>query len=87
MPAGFRAVRKQAYQKLAQAISAFRNSIPLIERLKTDAMRTQHWKQLMEIAGCEFDVDSHKFRLQNVFDLNLSRFPEQVQNILQVAQV
>ncbi|PHJ24428.1 dynein heavy chain family protein, partial [Cystoisospora suis] len=75
-----------AYQKVAQAISAFRNSIPLIERLKTDAMRTQHWKQLMEIAGCEFDVDSHKFRLQNVFDLNLSRFPEQVQNILQVAQ-
>ncbi|KFG65740.1 dynein heavy chain family protein, partial [Toxoplasma gondii RUB] len=75
------------YQKLTQAILSFRNSIPLIERLKTDAMKPQHWRHLMELAGCEFEVDSKKFKLQNVFDLDLSRFPDQVQNVLQTAQV
>ncbi|KFG44621.1 dynein heavy chain family protein, partial [Toxoplasma gondii GAB2-2007-GAL-DOM2] len=74
------------YQKLTQAILSFRNSIPLIERLKTDAMKPQHWRHLMELAGCEFEVDSKKFKLQNVFDLDLSRFPDQVQNVLQTAQ-
>nr|CEL69705.1 TPA: Dynein heavy chain 10, axonemal [Neospora caninum Liverpool] len=74
------------YQKLTQAIARFRNSVPLIERLKTDAMRPQHWRQLMALAGCEFEVDSKKFKLQNVFDLDLSRFPDQVQNTLQIAQ-
>ncbi|EPT24481.1 dynein heavy chain, n-terminal region 2 protein, partial [Toxoplasma gondii ME49] len=54
--------------------------------MSTDAMKPQHWRHLMELRGCEFEVDSKKFKLQNVFDLDLSRFPDQVQNVLQTAQ-
>ncbi|PFH33986.1 dynein heavy chain family protein [Besnoitia besnoiti] len=87
LPKDFPAIADMpAYQKLTQAIGSFMNAVPLIERLKTDAMRPQHWRQLMDLTGWEFETDNRKFRLQDVFDLGLSRFPDQVQNILQTAQ-
>lgn len=72
---------------MAQLINSFRSELPLIERLKTEAIRSQHWKELMAVAGQTFDADNKNLRLQDVLDLKLGQFPDAVNEIIQTATV
>ena len=72
---------------MAQLISGFRSEIPLIERLKNEAIRPQHWKELMAVAGQTFDAENKNFRLQDVLNLQLARYPDAVNEIFQAATV
>uniref|UniRef100_A0A0G4IFQ9 AAA+ ATPase domain-containing protein n=1 Tax=Chromera velia CCMP2878 TaxID=1169474 RepID=A0A0G4IFQ9_9ALVE len=74
------------FLKLEEQIQAFKNSVPLIEMLKHDAVRPQHWKKLIALAGGDFEVDLKKLTVSQVFDLQLHRYPDQVQEIVQEAQ-
>ncbi|KAL8455337.1 hypothetical protein Emag_000819 [Eimeria magna] len=77
----------QAYRNVENLITSFRSELPLIERLKNEAIRPQHWKELMGVAGKVFDADNRNFRLQDVLNLRLSQFPEAVNEIIQAANV
>lgn len=45
------------YKLLEEAILGFLNSLPLIQNLKSEALRDRHWKKLMEITGVAFDMN------------------------------
>lgn len=77
----------QAYRNVAQLVNGFRSELPLLERLKNEAIRPQHWKELMAVAGQTFDAENRNFRLQDVLDLRLARFPDAVNEIIQGATV
>ena len=66
------------YAKLEEAVDAFKDSIPLIEDLKNDALRDRHWKKLMEVTGKEFDMKPDVFTLGNLFEMGLSTFSEDI---------
>ncbi|KAL8426027.1 hypothetical protein Efla_001945 [Eimeria flavescens] len=74
-----------AYRSVEQLISDFRSELPLIEKLKNEAIRPQHWKELMTVAGRNFDANSKNFRLQDVLDLKLGRFPDAINEIIEAA--
>ena len=61
------------YEFLKNKIESFRNIIPLINDLWSDALRERHWKQLkMEIVE-DFDENADDFTLEKVIALNLDR--------------
>ncbi|OEH75761.1 axonemal 1-beta dynein heavy chain dynein heavy related protein [Cyclospora cayetanensis] len=71
-----RATSSPAYLRVVQVINGFRSQLPLVERLKNEAIRPQHWKELMGLAGQSFDGENQNLRLQDVLDLKLERFPD-----------
>jgi len=61
------------YEFLKNKIETFRNIIPLVNDLRSDALRERHWKQLkMEIVE-DFDENADDFTLEKVIALNLER--------------
>lgn len=61
------------YEFLKNKIETFRNIIPLVNDLRSDALRERHWKQLkMEIVE-DFDENADDFTLEKVLALNLER--------------
>jgi dynein heavy chain len=75
------------FKKLQELIDSFVASIPLIQSLKHDAIRPIHWADLMEIAGMDdMELDMKKFNVGQVFAMELSRFPEEVSEVVVSAQ-
>eukprot|EP01047_Picozoa_sp_COSAG01_P005456 COSAG01_NODE_186_length_22652_cov_7.562630_11_plen_456_part_01 len=70
------------YTKLDEFVEGFKDSIPLIEDLKNDALRERHWTKLMEVTGKEFDMNPQTFTLANLFGMGLSAFAEEIAGIV-----
>ena len=60
----------------------FRESLPLMLDLKNEALRERHWRLLMKETGIEFDMNPETFTLENLFQMNLQRFNDVIQNIV-----
>jgi dynein heavy chain len=70
------------YRNLEEHVINFQESIPLILNLKDDALKDRHWKKLMEVTGVKFEMDPKKFTLENLFNMELNRFEEQIGEIV-----
>ena len=67
---------------LENKMKAFKEALPLMSDLKHEALRERHWRQLMKETACEFDMNPDTFTLANLFDMELHRFNEVIQNIV-----
>eukprot|EP00927_Polykrikos_kofoidii_P034569 TRINITY_DN29308_c0_g1_i1.p1 TRINITY_DN29308_c0_g1~~TRINITY_DN29308_c0_g1_i1.p1 ORF type:complete len:3708 (-),score=892.28 TRINITY_DN29308_c0_g1_i1:94-10965(-) len=77
----------QTFHKVEEVITSFKLAVPLIQQLKSDAIRPVHWTELMTIAGQDSaDFDIKKMTLNAVFTMQLHRFPDDVNNIVVTAQ-
>eukprot|EP00438_Fugacium_kawagutii_P021971 Skav216999 [mRNA] locus=scaffold1803:29837:36641:+ [translate_table: standard] len=57
--------------------------VPLIQQLKSDAIRKGHWEELMTLAEVESeDFDIKKMTLNAVFAMQLHRFPDEVNELV-----
>ncbi len=63
-------------------MKSFKESLPLINDLKHEALRERHWKSLMKETGIEFDMNPETFTLNNLFAMELHRFNESIQMIV-----
>jgi len=73
------------YGGLEDRLKGFRDALPLLMDLKHDAMRDRHWRKLMQQTGIEFDMNPDTFTLQNIFAMELSRFVDDIGDILNTA--
>ena len=62
-------------------VIAFKDSLPLIEQLKSPAMKPRHWEELQKLTGTKFDMNPKTFKLRNIFAMNLARFGTEVNTI------
>ncbi|CAB0039667.1 unnamed protein product [Trichogramma brassicae] len=60
----------------------FKNSVPLFVELKNEAMRERHWQELMEKTGKYFDMSPDRFTLENMFAMDLARYQEIAETIV-----
>lgn len=60
----------------------FKNTIPLMVNLKNEALRERHWKMLMEKTGQYFDMAPDVFTLENMFAMELHRFSDITDEII-----
>ncbi|RLN66518.1 hypothetical protein BBP00_00002156 [Phytophthora kernoviae] len=57
------------WSSMKTKIEQFRQTLPLIQDLKSPALRARHWAQLKEEMGKTFDTESTSFTLERVFSL------------------
>jgi dynein heavy chain len=70
------------FHKLEEVVTSFKAAVPLIEQLKSDAIKKVHWEELMHIAGVDStDFDIKKMTLNSVFAMQLHQFPDQVNEL------
>lgn len=49
----------------------FKDAIPLMVKLKNNALRHRHWLYLMEITGYTFDMNPECCLLKDIFSMKL----------------
>nr|CAD7428945.1 unnamed protein product [Timema monikensis] len=69
-------------QVLELFMKQFRNSVPLFVALKNEALRPRHWQELMDKTGQEFDMSAEVFTLENMFAMELHRYQEIAEQII-----
>ncbi|OHT04931.1 Dynein heavy chain family protein [Tritrichomonas foetus] len=75
-----------AYIDLQNKIDNFVDTMPLLDALSNPAVQPCHWKQIIELTGCELDIDKDVFRLGHVFDAGLLDHKDDVHDICNAAQ-
>lgn len=73
------------YESVESTISGFADSLPLMGNLKSPALRPRHWKALMQVTGSEFDMDPKTFTLGSMFQLQLHRYADEINVIVNKA--
>lgn len=63
---------------LKKRVELLRAAMPLINDLKSPAMRPRHWAQLMDEIGTEFDPNSDGFTLDRVMQLGLDQYADSI---------
>ncbi|KAG6966781.1 hypothetical protein JG688_00006600 [Phytophthora aleatoria] len=64
------------WSSMKTKIEQFRQTLPLIQDLKSPALRARHWAQLKEEMGKTFDTESTSFTLERVFSLGFHLYAE-----------
>ena len=78
-----REIKGMSLSKLIETnMKDFRESLPLMLDLKNEELRERHWRLLMKETNIEFDMNPESFTLENLFQMNLQRFNEAIQNIV-----
>ena len=77
--------RANAYVGILDEIKKWLVFLPLISELANDAMLDRHWTDLKKKIGAEFTVDD-KLILKDIYDLNLGKYVEDVEEICDQAQ-
>ncbi|KAJ0394425.1 hypothetical protein P43SY_010922 [Pythium insidiosum] len=73
------------FQEVEKQILAFKDSIPLIQSLKNDAMKPRHWEELMAVTKVRFEMNLKTFTLANLFAMKLHRFSNEIGEIVNAA--
>eukprot|EP00741_Cyanophora_paradoxa_P015322 tig00000194_g14791.t1 len=69
------------YKQVEEKINGFKESVPLIENLKNDALRERHWKRLMNETGQTFEMNPKTFTLENLFAMHLNKYADIIADI------
>lgn len=67
---------------LETLMKQFKNIVPLMANLKSEAMRERHWEMLMSKTGKNFDMSPSAFTLNNMFSMELYKYQEIVEEIV-----
>ena len=73
------------FQAVENVILAFKESIPLIQSLKNDALKKRHWEKIMQVTGTKFEMNPKVFTLRALFKMNLSRFTDEIAAVVNEA--
>lgn len=76
---------EDCYKGLDGMVKAFCTSLPLVAELRSPAMRDRHWQALMAATKKEINLQDPTFSLQQLLDLELHKFEEEVGEIVDQA--
>jgi dynein heavy chain, axonemal len=76
---------EDCYKGLDSMVKSFTASLPLVAELRSPAMRTRHWDALMAATKKKIALDDPAFSLQQLLDLQLHKFEEEVGEIVDQA--
>ena len=69
------------YKGLEDSVKNMQSSLPLVEELRSKAMRDRHWKQVMKACGTDFKMDD-SFTFGSMLALELHKFEDDVLEIV-----
>ncbi|KAH0806962.1 dynein heavy chain 10, axonemal-like [Histomonas meleagridis] len=73
------------YEYLKKKISTFKESLPLFQDLKNEALRERHWNEMMVKAGAGIDFQPNAVTLANIFKMNLLQYADVINEVTNTA--
>ena len=71
-----------AYTELRKKIDDMEELLPLIECLAHESIRDRHWEEIIELAGVNIPYQTPEaFQLQQIFEANLLKIKEELEDI------
>lgn len=71
----------KVWENLKSIIDKFKETLPLIQDLRNDAMRPRHWKVLQDKIGIDFDPYDSSFTLNEIMKLKLNQYPDLISEL------
>jgi dynein heavy chain len=82
----FKDVREHAVFKLVEnKIQNSEEALPLVVKLKNDAMKERHWKKVKEVTEVNFDTTLRSLTLSAIFSMELHKFGTKIDEIIEEA--
>ena len=76
----------KGYNAIVDKVKNMGVVLPLVSSLHSEFMEKRHWKQLMDLTGKQFDPYSPAFSFDSVLELQLHKYENHVNEIVDVAQ-
>eukprot|EP00919_Chromeraceae_sp_WS-2016_P013564 GHVR01031967.1.p1 GENE.GHVR01031967.1~~GHVR01031967.1.p1 ORF type:complete len:545 (+),score=120.84 GHVR01031967.1:122-1756(+) len=70
-----------AVDKLKLQVSKFRNTLPVVQALRNQALQPRHWERVYELIGSELDIDDPEFTLGSLLGMGVDSYMEEIQDI------
>lgn len=77
--------KANAYAGILEDLKKWMIFLPLIAELAEKAMRPRHWDMVKAKVGVQFTIDDNLL-LKNIYDLNLGKYQEDVEEITDQAK-
>jgi dynein heavy chain len=73
------------YEYIKKNLGTFKESLPLFQDLKNEALRERHWSEMMVKTGAGIDFDPNAVTLANIFKMNLFQFADVIGEVANTA--
>lgn len=70
------------YNAVALKLTQFKDSLPLFQQLKSEALRERHWRKLMEVTQKSFDSNTDSLSLGKLMAMNLHERADAISDIV-----
>jgi hypothetical protein len=51
-------------------VDTFRQAMPVVVAMRNENLKLEHWKEIKDLIGCDFDVNEDGFTLESLIKLN-----------------
>jgi len=51
-------------------VDTFKAAMPVVTALRNDNLKFEHWKEIKELIGQDFDIEDENFTLESLIKLN-----------------
>ncbi|CAF3476774.1 unnamed protein product [Rotaria socialis] len=75
-----------AYFDLEGHLKKYLQLLPLLFMLNAREIRSRHWLKVMQITGCSFQLESTVFKLNDLLDISLDKYQNEISAICFSAQ-
>ena len=56
--------------KLKTLVDTFKQAMPVVTSLRNDNLKPEHWKEIKDLIGQDFDIEAENFTLESLIKLN-----------------
>ncbi|OHS98802.1 Dynein heavy chain family protein [Tritrichomonas foetus] len=73
------------YEFIKKDLAHFKESLPLFQDLKNEALRDRHWSEMMVKTGAGVDFQPNAVTLANIFKMNLLQYADVISDVTNTA--
>lgn len=67
--------------KLKTLVDTFKQAMPVVTAMRNDNLKADHWKEIKDLIGQDFDIEAETFTLESLIKLNAQQYQEEIQGI------
>ncbi|UJR24993.1 hypothetical protein I4U23_006354 [Adineta vaga] len=75
-----------AYYDLEGHLKKYRQLFPILFMLNAREIRSRHWLKVMQITGCQFQLESSIFKLNDLLEIPLDKYQDEISAVCFSAQ-
>lgn len=62
-------------------VDTFKSAMPVVTSLRNENLKFEHWREIKDLIGYDFDIEAENFTLESLIKLNAQQFQEEIQGI------